>query len=78
MAVLRTIDLPAPPSWSIDHAPGAACCGMRYRGESRKRISGSGLRGISLASLIKLNNSLPLNAHASHQTLLAKNERIDI
>ena len=52
--------------------------GVHYRGDSRKSIGGYGRAEISRTSLIKLDDSLPLNAQTGHQTLLAKNERIDI
>jgi hypothetical protein len=52
--------------------------GVHYRGDSRKSVGHYDCASILRTSLVKLDNSLPLNAQTGHQTLLAKNERIDI
>jgi hypothetical protein len=52
--------------------------GVHYRGNSRKSIGGHDYAMILRTSLVKLHNSLPLNAQTGHQALLAKNERIHI
>lgn len=52
--------------------------GEHYRGDSLQRIGRYGYARILRTSLVKLDNSLPLNAQTGHQAFLAKNERIDI
>lgn len=52
--------------------------GEHYRGDSLQSIGRYDCARILRTSLVKLDNSLSLNAQTGHQALLAKNERIDI
>jgi hypothetical protein len=52
--------------------------GVRYWGQSRKSMVRYCCARTLRTSLVELNDPLPLNAQTGHQTLLAKNDRIDI